>query len=218
MRKQLKRIIMIWISMFLLTGCNQLRENYSNSGPFGNGDATLLEVHREDFSAGIDESIRNQFENKDELKKVYFLSTNDWFLAENMTDFSQIVTTEVAYVVPGGEDGTDNDTACSFYDVNEDGTIEWDSSSYTSADTSVPSGFSGLTYEMIDTALEGILYEDYIITYAQRLGTVFVWVRSEAEDVIITYPTRPDFLSLEVGKIYTLEEIKSILTEVYNRQ
>lgn len=168
-----------------------------------------------EFLAVIDESILNQFEDSTELKKVYILRTDDWFATDEISNFSQVATTEVVYVVPGGEEDMSNDKAYSFYDVNEDGKIEWNSSAYPPSDAPTPFGFSGLTYEMIDNALDEIEYEDYIITYAQRLNTVFVWVRCESVDKIIAYPTRPDLLGLEVGGLYTLEEVKCILADAY---
>ena len=168
-----------------------------------------------EFSAVIDEFILNQFKDSTELKKAYILRTDDWYAMDEISDFSQVVTNEITYVVPGGEQGTSKDKAYSFYKVNEDGEIEWNGSAYPQADVVPPFGFSGLTYEMIENALDGITYEDYVITYAQRFGTVFVWVRCEKEDVLLVYPTRPDLLGLEVGGIYTLEEVKSALTGAY---
>ncbi len=169
----------------------------------------------EEYAAAIDEFILNQFEDSTELKKVYILRTDDWFEMDEITDFSQVVTEEITYVVPGGEEGTSNDKAYSFYKVNEEGKSEWNGSAYPPSDATAPFGFSGLTYEMIENALDGIAYEDYVITYAQRQNTVFVWVRCEKEDVLLTYPTRPDLLGLEVGGIYMLEEVKSALTAAY---
>lgn len=55
--------------------------------------------------------------------------------------------------------------------------------------------------------------EDYIFTYSQRLRTVFVWVRGE-EDFLVTYPTRPDLLGLEVSGVYTLDEPKVKLASI----
>lgn len=216
----MKRLIILVFTLFCvagLFGCKQITNGISNSGPFGNGDATVLEAHREDFSPVIEDSILEQFETDFEVKKAYILLTNDWFLSDDMSDFSQAVTMDSVYVVPGGENGTDIDRAYSFYKVNEENEIEWNGSAYPPADATLPFGFSGLTYEMIDSVLAGMQYEDYIITYAQRLNTAFVWVRCEKEDLIITYPTRPDLLGLEVGKIYLLEEVKGILAEAYNR-
>lgn len=190
--------------------------NNSGSGPFGNGDATIFEPHREDFSPKIESSIIEQFENNSEVKKAYILRTNDWFLSESLSDFSQVVTTEVVYVAPGDKQGTDNDLVYSFYNVNKDGEIEWNSSAYPPEDAFAPFGFAGLTYEMIDNALAGIEHEDYIITYAPTMSTVFVWVRCATEDVIITYPTRPDLLGIKNGGIYTLKEIQIALSNAYN--
>ena len=71
---------------------------------------------------------------------------------------------------------------------------------------------------MIARALVGIEYEDYIITYAgQSLSTVFVWVRCAEEDGILTYPTRPDLLGIEIGGIYTLQELRSALCDAYEQ-
>lgn len=215
-----KRLIILVLTLFCVVGmfgCSQMTNNISNSGPFGNGDAAVFVPHREDFSPVIEDSVLEQFETDVEVKKAYILRTNDWFLSDDMSDFSQAVTTDSVYVVPGGEDGTDTDRAYSFYKVNEENAIEWNGSAYPPADATLPFGFSGLTYEMIDAVLSGMEYEDYIITYAQRLNTVFVWVRCEKEDLIITYPTRPDLLGFEVGRIYTLEEVKGILTEAYSK-
>ena len=65
---------------------------------------------------------------------------------------------------------------------------------------------------MVEDALVDMEYEDYIFTYSHRLRTVFVWVRGKEEDVIITYPTRPDLLGLEVGGVYHPEKVKMILS------
>lgn len=212
-----KRIVFILTLCCVLglIGCNQTSNSNYNSSIFGDGNAVVFEPHREDFTPVIEDSVKKQFEDSTELKKVYILRTNDWFLSEELSDFSQVVTTDSMYVIPGGEENTSNDKAYSFYNVNEEGKVEWDSSAYPPTDASVPYGFSGLTYELIDNALIGIEYEDYIITYAQRLNTVFVWVRCKSEDLIITYPTRPDLLGIEVGALYTVEELKEILKEVF---
>ena len=215
--KRFKILVLTLFCLIGLYGCKQITDEMSNSGPFGNGDATVLVPHREDFSSVIEKSVLEQFETDSEVKKAYILRTNDWFLSKDMSDFSQAVTTDHVYVIPGGEDGTDTGRAYSFYKVDEENVLAWNGSAYPPSDATLPYGFSGLTYEVIDLALDGMEYEDYIITYAQRLNTVFIWVRCEKEDLIITYPTRPDLLGLEVGKIYTLEEVKGILAEAYNR-
>lgn len=212
-------LVLALVCVLGLVGCNNPtagQNAISNSGPFGNGDTTIFEPHSEDFTPEIERSILEQFDNSTEVKKAYILRTNDWFLSDTLSDFSQAVTTDIVYIAPGGEQGATNDMAYSFYNVNENGKIEWGSSAYPPEDATAPFGFSGLTYEIIDNALVGTKYKDYIITYAQRLNTVFVWVRCESEDIIITYPTRPDLLGLENGGIYTLKEVQSVLTEAYN--
>jgi len=96
-----------------------------------------------EFSATIDEFILNQFEDSTELKKAYILRTDDWYAMDEISDFSQVVTNEITYVVPGGEQGTSKDKAYSFYKVNEDGEIEWNGSAYPQADVAPPFGFVG---------------------------------------------------------------------------
>lgn len=209
------------VCVLCLVGCSNPMPDQnaiSNSGPFGNGDDTVFAPHREDFSSETENSVSEQFGNMTEVKKAYIMRTNAWFLSDSLTDFSQAVTTEIVYVAPGGEPGTADDMAYSFYVVNENGEIEWGCSAYPPEDSSVPSGFSGLTHEIIQDALSGIAYEDYIITYAQRLDTVFIWARCEKEDVIVSYPTRPDFIGLENGGIYTLGELQRALSEAYKRE
>ena len=215
--KRLKILVLTLFCMVGLFGCKQITDEMSNSSPFGNGDATVFAPHREDFSSVIEESVLEQFETDSEVKKAYILRINDWFLSEDISDFSQAVTTDSVYVIPGGEDGTDAERAYSFYKVNEENAIEWNGSAYPPSDATLPFGFSGLTYEVIDEVLNDVEYEDYIITYAQRLNTVFVWVRCENEDLIITYPTCPDLLGIEVGGLYTVDEVKGILAEAYSK-
>lgn len=186
----------------------------NNGGFFGSGDTTVFAAHREDFTPTIDSAVLAQFENPDEVKKAYLMLTNEWFLAEDLTDFSQAVTTDTVYVVPGGEEVTDADTAYSLYCVDETGTVSWSCTAYPSEDVSLPAGFSGLTYTVIEQKLATIAHEDYIITYAPQISTVFIWVRGTAEgDVILAYPTRPDLLGLESGAAYKLAELKRALAD-----
>lgn len=188
----------------------------SGSGPFGSGDATVFAAHREDFTPEIDSEILAQFDDPTEVKKAYVMRANEWFLSDELTDFSQAVTTYAVYVAPGGEEPTDTDAAFSIYDVDEQGRLQWDCTAYPPEDASVPFGFSGLTYEVLHHALKDIDYKDYIITYAPTLGIVFVWVRGTAGDTLLTYPTRPDLLDLEVGGAYTLAEVQAALSSAYH--
>ena len=204
--KKLTAVVLTLVCMLALAGCCHSK------------NTAVLKSHRDDFSHDIDSSIMEQFNDIAEVKKVYHLLTNDWFLSDDLSDFSQAVTTDIIYVIPGGELGVNQDLAYSTYGINEEGKIEWGSSAYPPEGAPVPYGFSGLTYEMIARALVGIEYEDYIITYAgQSLSTVFVWVRCAEEDVILTYPTRPDLLGIEIGGIYTLQELRSALCDAYEQ-
>ena len=191
--------------------------NNSGGGLFGNWYAAIYEPHREDFSPEIGDAVKEHFNYNEELKKAYILRTDDWFLSDSLLDFSQALTTDTIYVVPGDQQGNTDGMTYSFYKATEHGKPEWMGSAYPPADASAPFGFAGLTYELIDNTLVGLEYEDYIITYAQRLHAVFVWVRCKSEDVIVTYPTRPDLLGLEAGGIYTLDAVKSALNEAYGR-
>ena len=201
--------------MIAIPFINKINAPNINAGFFGDGDASIFAPHRDDFTPKIENSILTQFENTDEVKKVYLLRRNDWFLSEDLTDFSQAVSTDVIYVSLGEKQGDNINNSYSWYSVNDENNVEWVASSHSSNHTSLPFGFVGLTYETINTSLAGIEYEDYIITYSQRVYTVFVWVRCENEDIIITYPTRPDLLGIENGGIYKLGELQSALKNAY---
>ena len=189
---------------------------WDNEGFWGDGNTTLLKPHREDFSPEIKPDILAQFHYPETTIKVYSLLTNQWFLSEKLNDFSQVVQNDFYFITAGNEEGKAFDTAYTCYDIDENGQLEWDYETYSSSsDSAFPSAFWKLTYETIDTALADIVYEDYIITYSSRLYTVFVWVRGE-EDLILTYPQRPEFVGLENGRMYTLKEIQTVLTDAYH--
>ena len=187
----------------------------ANGGCGFDSGSDLLESHRGDISPEIDSAILSQFENPDEVLKAYWTITNHWFLAGNIEDFSQVVTNKIAYVYPGDDEGNDKDIAYTVYSFDEHGKLNSHYSSYPFDDSIVPNTFWKLSYEVIDTALKDIDYEDYIITKCSRSGTVFVWVRCENEDLFLTYPSRPDLTGFEVGGIYTLEEVQKILTKAF---
>lgn len=189
--------------------------NGSNGGGVFDPGSILLETHRDDFSPEIESVVLTQFENPDDVIKSYWILTNHWFLSDELEDFSQIVTTEVAYVYPGDDEGNDKDISYTVYSVDEYGNLDFGYSAYPANDTIVPNTFWKLSYEVINTALKDIDYEDYIITKCSRTGTVFVWVRCESEDLFLTYPSRPDLTGLEVGEIYTLKEIQELLTKAF---
>ena len=191
----------------------------NGGGNNGDGptDSILLTSHREDFSSIIDSEILSQFENHDTLLKIYWLLDNHWFLSTKLEDFSQAVTTEVRYIYPGDMNQQNPNGAYSTYMINEAGNLEWLGMASYSYDVSSPVGLAGLSHEKIRTDLAGIEYEDYIVTYSNRLHIVFVWVYSPTEDLILTYPVRPEFTGLEVGRIYTLEEIQEILKDADNK-
>ena len=188
----------------------------NGGGPFGSGDSTVYAAHREDFTPDIDNAILSQFDDPSEVKKAYLMRTNEWFLADDLKDFSQAVTTDTVYIAPGGENPSDPASAYSTYNIDAEGNIHWSCTAYPPNDASVPFGFSGLTYEMIHHALAGIEHEDYIITYAPSLGIVFIWARGAAEDTILAYPTRPDLFGLENGGFYTLAEVQTALSNAYH--
>lgn len=220
-RRTLARWGAVAAALLLLMGgamlSNIIGGSEDGGGFFGNGDATVYAAHREDFTPDIENSILAQFDDPSEVKKAYLMRTNEWFLADNLTDFSQAVTTDVVYVVPGSKDGIDSDTAYSIYSVDEVGNIQWSCTAYPPDSDLVPFAFSGFTYPMIQAALATLEHEDYIITYAPQMGTVFIWVRNTAEgDVILAYPTRPDLLGLECGGVYTLHELQEALTKTYH--
>ena len=183
-----------------------------DGGGFGNGDATLFAEHREDFSSEIPSDILAQL--GDNTIKAYLLRTNDWFLATDMTDYSQALTNDVLYIV---QDTSNGERGAYTAYTEEDGAISKDHDATPPANATVPCGFFGLTYPMIEDDISEIDYIDYIVTYSTRLRTVIVWVQRSEEDLFVTYPTRPDLLEIEVGGIYTLPEMQEKLTDAYHK-
>ena len=202
-------------ALCLVVGIGLLGDVINGGGIFGNGDATVYAVHRDDFTPGIDSAVLTQFDDPSEVKKAYLMRTNEWFLSDKLTDFSQAVTTDVIYIAPGGENTSDLAKAFSTYGVHEDGTIQWGCTVYSPRDAEMPFEFCGLSYDVIDRALTGIEHEDYIIAYAPMMSMVYIWARGGAEDTLIVYLTRPDLLGLENGGCYTLGEVCSALTNAY---
>ena len=188
---------------------------------FSNGDgptdSTLLASHREDFTSMIDAEILAQFENHDTLLKIYWLLDNQWFLSDKLEDFSQVVTTEVRYIYPGDKNQMNLDGTYSTYMINESGNLEWLGMAHHTFEPTSPVGLESLTHEKIRTDLSRIEYKDYIITYSNKLYIAFVWIQTSSEDLILTYPVRPEFTGLEIGEIYTLEELQKILKEADNK-
>ena len=210
--------LVLGVSSFFLVTLFAPGNGTNGGSAFGDAGSKLLASHPEDFSPEIDTSILAQFENPDAVLKTYQLLTNQWFLSNELEDFSQVVTTKVYYAYPGDDEGGDLNTAYSVYEIDENGKLEWDCTVHSPTDASVPYGLSKLTHDIIESDLSDIEYEDYIITEAPRLASVFVWVRTSSEDLILTYPMRPDWMDLENGEIYTLEELQEILKEAQNRQ
>lgn len=194
---------------------------FSDYHGFRNGDgptdSTLLTSHPEDFTSEIDLEVLSQFENHDTLLKIYRTLDNQWYLSDALEDFSQVVTTEIRYIYPGNKNQGEQDSAYSTYMINETGNLKWLGTAYHSSNPTTPVGLENLTHEKIQADLSSIKYEDYIVTYSNRLYIAFVWVRTSAEDYILTYPVRPEFTGLEVGGIYTLEEVQEILKDSNNK-
>ena len=210
-----KLFIMLLVCIALVLAFLMLR-NHKRIGILGKEEPKILETHRDDFSAEIEENIKEYFSHDPELKKAYLLITGDWILDPQLSDFSQVLTTDEFYVVPWDEAGTPKDKDYSVYSVKDNGTLEWSYSAYPPEDSFEPYGFAGLTYEIIEKAIDGMECEDYIIAYAQEIDSVFVWVRGEKEDFILAYPTRPDLLGLDVGGLYTLKELQGRLAAAYS--
>lgn len=181
------------------------------NGFWGNGDHALLDAHREDFTPGLSTEAEAAFEGVPGVMEIYRTLDNEWFLADDLTDFSQILTAEPLYIVPA------KDGAYSVYTLDENGIRRGMGSSLpNNISVSVPYALSGLTYEIIEEDLAGINYDDYIIVHSPRLYTVFIWARcSDGEDMFVTYPARPEFVGLENRGQYTLKEIQRILTKTY---
>lgn len=182
-----------------------------DNGFWGSGDHALLDAHREDFTPGLSVEAEAAFEGVPGVMEIYRTLNNEWFLADDLTDFSQILTAEPLYIVPA------KNGAYSVYTLDEDGiSLGMGSSMPNNISVSFPNALSGLTYDIIEEDLAGIDYDDYIIAHSTRLYTVFIWARcADGEDMFVTYPARPEFVGLENHGCYTLKEIQRILTKTY---
>lgn len=189
----------------------------NGSNWWGNSDSEIGAVRREFFSPEFSSEAETAFADVPGILKTYRTLNNSWFLSEELTDFSQILTDKVLYVVPGSSEGIggkEEEGAYAFYTLDENGEPRW-GGGVSGGSTIVPHQFSGLTEEIIREDLAGVDYEDYIIAQSNGLYTVFIWARcADGEDMFVTYPARPDFIGLENRGHYTLTEIQQILTEI----
>lgn len=87
------------------------------NGFWGNGDHALLDAHREDFTPGLSTEAEAAFEGVPGVMEIYRTLDNEWFLADDLTDFSQILTAEPLYIVPA------KDGAYSVYTLDENGIL-----------------------------------------------------------------------------------------------
>ena len=212
------------LSLFALSAFAFFRlRSARNSSPLGTENDSLLQSHREDFSPDIEQNIAVQLDDPSKTIKAYLMLSGTWFLSEKLSDFSQALTTEAIYAIPGDKQGGNPGHAYSLYAADENGVLEWKASSSgshpsgSSEDQAVPCGFYGLTDEIIENVLSeaGIEYEDYVAAWSQTIDAVFVWIRKDDGDLFLTYPTRPDLTGLEAGGIYTLPELQRTLSEAY---
>lgn len=194
--------------------------DYRNSDGFwGTRDYTLLEVHRDDFTPGFSAEAEAAFAHVPGVMKAYRTVPDAWFLAEELTDFSQALDAEPFYIVPGSSEGIggpQDDGAYSVYTLDENGQPHWGMGVSSPDNDTVPYTFCRLTWDIIEEDLAGVDYDDIIISHSTRLYTVFIWARcSDGEDMFVTYPARPEFVQLENRGLYTLAEIRQILSEAY---
>ena len=191
----------------------------TSNGFWGSSDSSLLTKRREMFTSELTAEEELAFDGVPGVFKFYRIINNRWFMAKDLTDFSQVIEDNVFYIVPGSMEGIGGecaDSTYSIYTLDENGQPQW-GMGVGSADgpKKVPDYFTGLTMDIILEDLAGVAYEDFVITDSARLYTVFVWAKcADGEDVFITYPARPEFVGLENRGRYTLPELKQILTEM----
>lgn len=188
-----------------------------NGGIFGSGDDSLLPPHREDFTPVLEPAAQSL---GPEVLKVYQMQTNEWFLSDELTDFSQAVTTQVQYLLPGEQEtGTgERGPGYDIYTLGGDGQLQHSGSAMSSGDADLPSGLIGLTHGVIQEDIGDTPYDDYIVAVSHRLYTAFAWVRSAEGDFFLAYPSRPEFVGLKNRGRYTLEELQDALTQQYWRE
>ena len=198
---------------------NRNSDSRNSDSFWGTRDYTLLEIHRDDFTPGLSAEAETAFADIPGVMKVYRTIPDAWFLAEELTDFSQALDAEPFYIVPGSSEGIGgppDDGAYSVYTLDENGEPRWGMGVSSPDNDTVPYTFCRLTWDIIEEDLADVDYDDIIISHSTRLYTVFIWVRcSDGEDMFITYPARPEFVKLKNRGRYTLAEIRQILSEAY---
>lgn len=202
----------------------------NSDGFWGDGDCTLLEARREDFTPGLTPEAEAAFADPafadaPGVMKIYRTLYNEWFLADDIKDFSQVLIADPLYIVHGavnykmsGSDRETGEAAYGVYTLDEAGRARWGMGTSGPGWTNkeVPYGLCRLTCEIIEKDLEGVDYEDYIITKSEPLYTVIVWARcAGGEDMFVTYPTCPEFIGVENHGLYTLEELTGAIREAY---
>lgn len=189
----------------------------TGGGIFGGGDSTLLPPHRKDFTPNPEPGAQSL---GPEVLKLYRMQTNEWFLSQELIDFSQAVTTQVQYLLPGEQEtGTgERGPGYDIYTLDGDGQLQHSGSAMVYQDTQLPRGLMGLTHGVIQEDIGDTPYDDYIVAVSHRLNTAFAWVRSAEGDFFLAYPSRPEFVGLENRGRYTLEELQDALTQQYWRE
>lgn len=148
------------LSLFALSAFAFFRlRSARNSSPLGTEGYSLLQPHREDFSSDIEQNIAVQLDDPSKVIKAYLMLSGTWFLSEKLSDFSQALTTEAIYAIPGDKQDGNPGHAYSLYAADENGVLEWKASSSgshlsgSSENQAVPCGFYGLTDEIIENEL-----------------------------------------------------------------
>ncbi|MDO5291638.1 MAG: hypothetical protein Q4F05_02690 [bacterium] len=172
-----------------------LKEEYSTH---------LLEKHREEFNNNIPAKVEEELDGENKvLLKQYDMINSNWFESDDLKDFSQAVTSNYKYYLIDTKD-----LSVQVYKENKE---ELEYLGETTGDLN-----SYVTQEQIETDLSSLQYEDYIICNSSLLNSIFVWIRSSDQDYFLVYPTRKDFIELEPGEIYTLEDVIEKLDGVSN--
>lgn len=190
----------------------------TSNGFWGSSDSSLLTKRRETFTSELTAEEELAFDGVPGVFKFYRVINNSWFMSEDLSDFSQVIEDNIFYIVPGsmeGIGGKHTDGAYSIYTLDENGKPQWGMGvGSDDGPKKVPDYFTGLTRDIILEDLDGVAYEDFVITDSARLYTVFVWAKCADGDVFITYPARPEFVGLENRGRYTLPELQQILTKM----
>lgn len=143
----------------------------------------------------------------DEIKKVYDVSIDNWYLNKNVTSFKEVICTNYKYIVP-----STNQKQYDTFTVTDKDTLSW-SGSCTPANAKHT--FATLTYQSIQETVETAKgSNDYFISYSNLLSCIFISGQTKyGKEYIVPICSSTNSTGLVSGNIYDFSNLSECLTK-----